>query len=108
MSAVPVGALVKAVPLAAKAVPSIIGLFKGKKPKAPDTVKLATTLLTKEQPMDQLIISMLPIIIGNADLQEKAAQPLARGIADALPDVAEDSVADFLERIASHLRAANE
>jgi len=57
--------------------------------------------------VNNLILQILMMVIGNADLQEKLALPIGKALADALPDVTEDSVADFLTVVADKLRNQN-
>lgn len=57
--------------------------------------------------MDKLIWQILIMVIGDPALQEQFAGPLGKALADALPDVTEDSVADFLMLVGTKLKEAN-
>lgn len=50
---------------------------------------------------------ILAIVINNPQLQEAAAEPLAKALVEVLPDVTEDAVAAFLRKIADKVEAAN-
>jgi len=55
----------------------------------------------------KILLPLLPIILGSDQLQDAVAKPAADALADVLPDVAEDHIATFLEKIAANLRAVN-
>lgn len=57
--------------------------------------------------MDKLLLLVLAQILNNEELQDRAAQAIAEFLANALPDVTEDAIGSFLEKIGDKLTAAN-
>ena len=57
--------------------------------------------------MNDLILKILILVLSNPNLQEQFALPIGKALADALPDITEDSVADFLMLVATKLKEAN-
>lgn len=54
-----------------------------------------------------IVLQLLPAIIGNPEFQGVVADPIAKALVDALPDVLEDDIADFLTLVATKVRDAN-
>lgn len=65
------------------------------------------SLLLKGIGVNNLLLQILMMVIGNPELQEKLALPIGKALADALPDVTEDSVANFLMVVATKLKDQN-
>lgn len=57
--------------------------------------------------MDKLLLLVLAQIINSEELQDRAAQHVAEFLANALPDVTEDAIGAFLEKIGEKLIAVN-
>jgi hypothetical protein len=55
----------------------------------------------------QLILQFLPMIINDPGLQAQFAEPVGKALADAIPDVAEDAVGNFLVLAGQSLIDAN-
>ncbi len=57
--------------------------------------------------MEKLLLLVLAQILMNEELQDKAAQHAAEFLANALPDVTEDAIGEFLTKIGDKLTAQN-
>ncbi len=57
--------------------------------------------------MEKLLLLVLTQILMSEDLQDKAAQHAAEFLANALPDVTEDAIGSFLEKVGDRLISAN-
>lgn len=68
---------------------------------------LILSLLLKGIGMQNLLIQILVMVISNVKLQEQLALPIGKAFADVLPDVTEDSVADFLVLVGQKLKEQN-
>ena len=52
------------------------------------------------------ILAVLKVVIANPDLHEKVAGPVGDFLKAHLGDVEENAIADFLTRVANHIRGA--
>ena len=57
--------------------------------------------------MEKLFLLVLTQILNNEDLQDKAAQHVAEFLANALPDVTEDAIGEFLLKVGDKLTVFN-
>jgi len=57
--------------------------------------------------VEKLFLLVLAQILMSEDLQDKAAQHAAEFLANALPDVTEDAIGNFLAKIGDKLTAFN-
>lgn len=57
--------------------------------------------------MDKLLLLVLAQIINSEDLQEQAAQHVAEFLVNALPDVTEDAIGEFLQKVGRKIFDAN-
>ena len=57
--------------------------------------------------MEKLLLLVLAQILMNEELQDRAAQHAAEFLANALPDVTEDAIGEFLAKIGDKLVAFN-
>ncbi len=57
--------------------------------------------------MEKIIFLILSQILNNDDLQDKAAQAVAEFLANRIPDVAEDTVGEFVALVGDKLTAYN-
>lgn len=57
--------------------------------------------------MDKLFLLVLAQIINNEELQDRAAQHVAEFLVNALPDVTEDAIGEFLVKIGDKIIVAN-
>ncbi len=57
--------------------------------------------------MEKILYMVLAQILNDQGLQDKAAQAAAEFLANTLPDVAEDTIGDFLANIGERLTAVN-
>lgn len=57
--------------------------------------------------MDKLLLLVLAQIINSEELQEQAAPHVAEFLSNALPDVTEDAIGAFLEKIGDKLISAH-
>lgn len=58
--------------------------------------------------MNPVLLMLITTVLGNPALQDAVAQPLADVLANALPDVTEDVLGDFLMKVGAKLKAANQ
>ena len=57
--------------------------------------------------MEKIIFLILSQILNDKDLQDKAAQAVAEFLANRIPDVAEDTVGEFVAKVGDKLTAYN-
>ena len=57
--------------------------------------------------MEKLLLLVLAQILNDEGLQDKAAQHVAEFLANALPDVTEDAIGEFLAKVGDKLTAFN-
>jgi len=57
--------------------------------------------------VEKLLLLVLAQILNDESLQDKAAQHVAEFLANALPDVTEDAIGSFLEKVGDKLTAFN-
>ncbi|KKL62508.1 hypothetical protein LCGC14_2184530 [marine sediment metagenome] len=57
--------------------------------------------------MEKIIFLILSQLLNDADLQDKAAQAVAEFLANRIPDVAEDTVGEFVAKVGDKLTAYN-
>ena len=57
--------------------------------------------------MDKLLLLVLAQILMNEETQDKAAQAVAEFLVNALPDVTEDAIGNFIAKIGEKVVSAN-
>lgn len=73
--------------------------------------KLLIHLLRKVVDMNtalgQVLVTLLITVLNNPQLQDELAEPIAKVLTDALPDVTEDAIGNFLILLGTKVKDAN-